>query len=314
MKYFIRFYSFLSIVSIGCSEPFEVDRHDLITPRVLGVRLADSGHFVQVWNGEGPWHDESPSVDWYNNDGIKLGESVYLPTGVENPTSLIYTDPVGGEHLVQFDLLTSTMQLSPLLYDLGTVNDLDLDSRLENLGEPWIGGIAPEALRIEIKDDEFVNQGRLRWMSSFGKGTFLERSAFETDFFQSDILMDRDEVVRNIPLDFEHTSVFALYVDGFGSNQWTWMDLWSSALQTIEVSGRSIPINGDLSDDWSGDNVAFLNNQTETGFGWSLTPTDVEVEPLSCALDDGPFQWMWIETGLCTIADVEDQIILLGVQ
>ena len=77
MKYFIRFYSFLSIIWIGCSEPFEVDRHDLVSPRVLGVRLSDSGHFVQVWNGEGPWHDESPTIDWYDDDGTKLGESVH---------------------------------------------------------------------------------------------------------------------------------------------------------------------------------------------------------------------------------------------
>ncbi len=314
MKESFWFYSFLSITGFGCSDPFAVDRHDLLSPRVLGVRSSDSGHFVQVWNGEGPWHVEAPVVSWYDSNGVKLGDSVHLPSVEEHPTSLIYTDPKGDDHFVQFDLYSSTFKLQPLFYDLGTITEFDLDSRLENIGEPWTGGVVPEALRIEFQEDEFSDNGRMRWMSGYGRGTFLEIGALSTDYFQSDIVMDRDEVLQNVPQNFEYSSVFALYVDGLGENQWTWMDLWYSDIRTIEIAGRKLPINGDLSDDWSDENAAFVLNKTDNEFGWSLTPTDDAVTPLSCAIGDGPFEWMWIETGLCTISDVDGQIVLLEIQ
>ena len=130
-----------------------MDRHDLIAPRVLGVRLSDSGYFVQVWNGNGPWHTEPPKIVWYDSNGSVLGESVHLEPELGVPSSLIYTDPSGQEHPVQFDLVSSGVELKPSLFDLGEVNDLDLDSRIENLGEPWTGGVVPDALRIQIEKD-----------------------------------------------------------------------------------------------------------------------------------------------------------------
>ena len=57
----------------ACSDPFTVDRHDLVEPRIVSVRLVDDAYEVQVWNGSGIYHEVSPVVEWFaDNDEVDL--------------------------------------------------------------------------------------------------------------------------------------------------------------------------------------------------------------------------------------------------
>ena len=60
------------LATFGCSEPFSVDRHDLIAPRILGVRFVDGVYEIQVWNGAGQYHDQRPTVEWLSESNEVL--------------------------------------------------------------------------------------------------------------------------------------------------------------------------------------------------------------------------------------------------
>ena len=64
------------VVWFGCSEPFAVDRHDLLDARILGVRLQDSRLEVQVWNGQSMYHLDVPTIEWLDQAGSVVGTGV----------------------------------------------------------------------------------------------------------------------------------------------------------------------------------------------------------------------------------------------
>ena len=63
-------------LSMACSEPFAIDRHDLVDARILGVRQQDALLEVQVWNGSSVYHEEQPTVEWLDDSGSVLGTGV----------------------------------------------------------------------------------------------------------------------------------------------------------------------------------------------------------------------------------------------
>ncbi len=319
----------LFLGTTACSEPFEVDRHDLIAPRILGVRHADGGIEVQIWNGWGVYHQTHPRIEWLDNEGTVLnhpanrdGESSLRWSVVEGevlPSAVRYTDPDGGTHRATFDLIPSSVELTAQVYQLPSVEDFTLDARLTQEGTLVDGGVASDAVRIamEVAGDS-RELAKIRWMTANGVGTFLERSALETDFFRANVLMDRDELLENTAIDAEQATLFALYVDGEGGNQWTWMDLFYTVEPRIPHGNRWLIVD-DVPEDWSNaDPLSAELFWDEAAQDWELV--NLSVDPTDSVVPDcAPvtsevalyFQWTWLEQGYCTIEEVNGLRIAL---
>ena len=300
---------------MACSEPFEVDRHDLIAPRILGVRHQNGEIHAQVWNGEGMWHQTVPTIEWLSDVDDVLGTGARLELSEEMPSRVRYIDSVGNEHVAQFDLSETNVDLTLNRYDIGTVDNLALDARLSNLGTRIEADTSAASMRLVIEPSSDVDNARMRWMTSFGRGTFLERSALETDFFQEDILMDRDDIEFREPQEFDYTAIFALMVNGDGYNQWAWFDLWYDDVDTVSVQGRRLRLNEPLSESMTG-SVAFRVSVVDADWGIELgerTANTDDVNALVCAPESGAFQLKWLELGVCTLPDIDQQWIVLEV-
>jgi len=311
---------------MACSEPFAIDRHDLVDARILGVRQQDALLEVQVWNGSSVYHEEQPTVEWLDDSGSVLGTGVvfvFEEASALLPTSVRYYDPNGGIHDAIFELQDGTIDLEPSLYALPATTDFALNTRLGQEGTLSTNGISSDAMRIVMSTQDTdayqLTTGKMRWMTVDGKGTFLERSALETDFYRADILMDRDELLENNPLDIERATLFALYVDGVGGNQWTWMDLWYTDGVRFHHENRWLEIS-ELPQEWTSGVPLSMELQWDDGgqvmrlINPSLEVDDVE-EPMcsSPVMTNGSnrFQWSWLESGQCTISDVDGTRIVL---
>lgn len=296
----------------ACSEPFEVDRHDLIAPRILGVRLIDGVFDVQVWNGVSVYHQRTPSVEWFGANGGVVCTGVRC-SGVDNVVNEVrYTDDDGGVHTATFALQDSILELAPTWQSLPDTMSLALNRRLRTEGIVVETGLGTDAMRIsmQVSGMELSDTSKMRWMSAGGVGTFLELSALETDFFRADILMDRDEVLENTPLDVEQATIFGLHVDGEGHNQWAWMDVWYVERPLLPHANRWLPVS-EVPSEWvRGDVVAATLNWNDDQQAWEMTDLEVTTErpalPACADLGDvETFDWSLLELGICTIGDVD---------
>lgn len=309
-----------AFLSNACSDPFTVDRHDLITPRIIGVRQVDTVLEVQVWNGDSLYHTVTPVVEWLDDTQMVVanGISVDVETLDSTPSMVRYTDPTGEMHLATFALEPSTLSLTPSLYALPETTEFALDARLAEEGTLLMEGAAPDALRIAMSvssTEPTPETAKMRWMTVDGEGTFLERSALETDFFRAAILMDRDELIENMPLEMEQATVLGLYVSGTGQNTWTWFDLWYTETTTITHANRELAVS-ELPTDWTvGQPIAVeLEWQSEVG-DWRLQNPSVDIaavnNPFCAPVESAFFQWSWLEMGYCTVDDVDGLRIVL---
>ena len=297
----------------ACVDPFTVDRHDLLNPRILGVRLVDNVYEVQVWNGVGVYHEVTPTVEWLsdNDEVVCLGVQCVADDVI--PNRVRYIDTLDAVHDAVFNVQQSEFSLRPSWFSLPEDIDFDLDVREDTEGTFVESGLGTSAMRISmsIESDgtDFLDESKMRWMTAKGAGTFLELSAMESDFFRADITMDRDEVIANVPQDHDHATVFGLHIDGTGYNQWAWMDVWYETRPIIQSQNRWIAIS-EVPADWeSGDTVLVTLSWDATQGDWLLTDpeltTDIPFSPACVGSEPIPFDWSALELGLCTIEDVD---------
>ena len=309
---FRKIFYFIPIVAgLACSDPFEVDRHDLIAPRILGVRLIDGVFDVQVWNGVSIYHQDTPNVEWVGANGEVLCTEVRCSDVGDVVNEVRYTDLDGRVHTAVFALQDSMLDLTPTWKSLPDTMGLALNRRLSTEGTVVETGLGTDAVRVSMQVNGLEESltSKMRWMSAGGVGTFLELSALETDFFRADILMDRDEVLENTPLDVESATIFGLHVDGVGHNQWTWMDVWYSERPLLPHANRWLSVS-EVPSQWErGDVVVATLNWVDEEQDWELTNLELTAErptlPACAGLDNvDTFDWSLLELGICTIDEV----------
>ena len=312
-------FPFFLCPAIACSDPFTVDRHDLVAPRIVSVRLVNNVYEVQVWNGVSIYHEVSPTVEWFDDSGEVVCTGVRCVPSETVPRTVRYTDTDGQIHDAMFDLQQVDWTLTPVWSSLPEDMGLELDSRVQTDGTLVETGLGSPAMRvsmtIEDSNPDGMDTSKMRWMTAGGSGTFLELSALEADFFRADIIMDRDELIANVPQNHVHASVLGLHVDGAGHNQWTWMDVWYESTLLISHQNRWIAIS-ELPDGWtSGEVLSATLSWDPVALDWLLKDPEVTTEiPNSpeCTGSTGiPFEWSALELGLCTIDDVDGVRIAL---
>ena len=316
-----RLFPFVLFSVFACSDPFTVDRHDLIGPRILAVRLVDGVYEVQVWNGEGVYHKTRPNVEWFDSNDDLLCGGVRCAVSDPTPRYVRYTDVEGTAHEAVFEVQESDLLLTSVWASLPDEMGFGLDTRENTEGTPVDTGLGTAAMRISMSVDTLNDQGfgqsKIRWMTAGGLGTFLELSALETDFFRADIVTDRDEVIENVSQDHLHATLFGLHIDGVGHNQWTWMDVWYESRALIPHRNRWLEVS-EVPVDWqSGDTILATLSWDSTQRDWMLidpelaTETDVPPSPDCAGSESTTFDWSTLELGICTIADVDGVRIAL---
>ena len=295
----------LSITLFACSEPFEQDRHDLLNPRIIGIRKVDGLYQVQVWNGMGPYHDETPIISWLDADGNEVAQGLFCD--MDDVQNVQYIDPQGNSHQATFQLEDSVASLELQRWQIDPTAAYTLTER-ENLSTTELAsGESSEAMRLGVE-----GSGKMRWMTQLGIGSFLELNRNTADFYHRDIVMDRDEVLLDEPLSDPYVGLFALSINPeTGQNQWLWSDIWYEPQPLRQIQNRWFPI--DIADD-AGTQLAVTVHSDASLFGFTFTDPSwdtADSTPLNCALNAGTFQWEWVEMGLCLRSEIDGQRIVL---
>ena len=265
--------------AFSCSDPFTVDRHDLIAPRIIGVRLVNDVYEVQVWNGFSVYHEVYPQVEWLDDNDEVVCTWVRCAPPEMVPRTVRYTDESGQVHNAIFALQQTDVTLTPVWSSLPEDMGLGLDIRSQTEGTIVEAGLGSPAMRVSMTVEDSrtddMAASKMRWMTASGLGTFLELSALEADFFRADIIMDRDELIANVPQDHVHATVLGLHVDGAGHNQWTWMDVWYESRLLIPHQNRWIEVS-ELPDGWaSGEVLSATLLWDLTALDWLLKDPEV---------------------------------------
>ena len=91
------------------------------------------------------------------------------------------------------------------------------------------------------------------------------------------------------------------------------MDIWYDQAARLRHRNRYLPIDYVIVEPAS---LAVTVNSDDSSFGFTFSnpAEDEAVAALGCAVDDGSFQWWWVEVGLCLRSDLEGQRILIEVE
>ena len=126
--------------------------------------------------------------------------------------------------------------------------------------------------------------------------------------------MDHEVELRESQ-EFDYTAIFALMVNGNGHNQWAWFDLWYDEVNTLLVQGRHLRLQEPVSASVTGQRAfqVFVVDE-EWGIELGASTMDLDgVDSLDCAPESGVFQLEWLELGVCTLSDIDQQWVVLEV-
>ncbi len=233
---------------VGCQAPFGSDRHDLIGDRVAAVLVSPAGgppgttivvNAALTVDGR-LWSDEPVDLAWAwadsvadvttltASDAVETGSDVSLRIPSQGAVlGLVATFPSGFVEYAAFefsDVATLPIALTTPPTDLTTV-------------------AADDIIAVDVPDYD----GRIRYMSAGGRGTFVETSATAADLIIAEIVFDGgDEESREQTPDGPLT-VLALGL-GTGNTVRT-QDLWvgTPPAGVWLTDGRFLPSDVDVS-------------------------------------------------------------------
>ncbi|MFT5686033.1 MAG: hypothetical protein ACI8RZ_006988 [Myxococcota bacterium] len=292
----------------ACQEPFAEDRHDLAGFRIAGVGVEDGVAKAAVWSGEGPWHEQSPTLSWAL-DGVSLGEGFDVAVSGEGELSLTATGGDGTERTAVVDVRESGGLLT-VSREAVVLDGLTLDERRAVSGTPVESAVAEgEAVRLTLAGLSEGESGR--WMSA--GGTVLELETDVADFLAEDIVFDDGELVSRTDGGVGLTSLLALIIDGSGGNRWLWTD---AAVGTSEIllrhEGRLVVSDATAA---PGLIAATLIEDAVGGVALSnvVSVTDTaEQDDLPC-FPEAPISLSWVAEGRCARPDILGARVVLEV-
>ena len=170
--------SFCLGILFSCSEPFEDNRHDLTHFRIAAANVINGIGDAVIWSGEGRFHQTSPTLDWFIEDehvgaGYEavLPESEHYTLKVTNAEGTVLNAlVVSGERQTDFSLQLSLVQFQ----------DYNLEYRKDQPSTSFVDHV-PDGQHLRISST--ANNGKMRWMSAQGVGSFLELSQTEIESF-----------------------------------------------------------------------------------------------------------------------------------
>ncbi|MDG1483034.1 MAG: hypothetical protein P8R54_25815 [Myxococcota bacterium] len=299
----------LSLLLAACQEPFSEDRHDLVGFRIVGIGVEDGVAKAAVWSGEGPWHEQTPTLSWAL-DGEPLGEGFEVTVPAEEGVlSLTATSASGEERTAVVDVRSSGGALT-VARQAVVIDGLTLEERRAVTGSNIeTAAQAGEAVRLTLSTLSDVESAR--WMSA--GGTIMELEADTADFLAEDIVIDDGELISREDAGVGRYPLLALVIDGQGGNRWLWTDaaVGSSEL-LLRHEGRLVVSDAAAE---PGLIAATLIEDAIGGVGLSdvVPVTDTaEQDDLPC-IPAVPMSLSWIAEGRCARADVLGARVVLEV-
>jgi hypothetical protein len=302
----------LSMLGISCAEPFQEDRHDLTHFRIAGMRQSENTVSSAVWSGA-LCHDELPVYEWRINEEDYTSETVLLPPSVDGLAELL----VSSSFEDRSGVLTLGREVEAFKvqrFSISIGEDLSLAERLSLEESPLVGHPkSGDAIRLRASVEESVD---VRWMTAFGNGTLLEVDAHTVDFIPDEIVFEDNEVIEQIQSTAERFTILALAIDGFGGNQWEWIDIWPDSLTSVWHDGWAIEL-GAISPEGQGYLSAELQ-MDPNGEGFLFNDLywsdDLSVQTHSCVTTEQPFSLDWVVEGRCSCTDIIGKRVAVEVQ
>ncbi len=316
---------------LGCQAPFEEDRHDLASFRIVAVSARALGRAgdnatplalrALIWSGKGAWHEQEPGVVWTVTGadgrvqaltGVRPETEVALPASVELLAASVEGEWERATLVVLDGKQPSTKGWSRNESDLDATDATASIAEREGAALLESSTTGPSgALRLEkVADRNLVTH----WIGS--GGTWAELSEHRSDWFAAELEIDDGEIEKNVPLAPGVYPALGLTFDGQGRNQWTWVDTAVDPGPHLQVDGRILPWDADfegegtyeatveLVDDLVGFRLSDVLRVVDRS-GAEAACAEAEVGGLELDLDA-------VATGLCARSDLERRRVVLS--
>ena len=312
------------LVSGACAEPFSVERHALGPPRLAALGVHDGIARAAVWSGLGPWHAQSPELEWFL-DGEPLGTGYSVPVPDMGTLGVVVGLPdateLEGEVTVgSWPGLGLTRQV------VGRPEDLSIDGRLGVTHPVPVSGAATtnEMVRLTALRGD-LQEGEMRWMLAKPDWSILELEPGSADVVAAQVQFDDGVVDEVIEAGGGLSSVLALSIDGAGNNAWAWVDVaFGGEDILLPVQGRLFAISPETATDAvleatsSGlPHVIATLSVTDSGLmlvdveaGTHLS-SDVAAHPAPDCAPGGAFDLWAVAEGRCPLSELDGVRVVL---
>lgn len=234
---------------VACQAPFGSDRHDLLGDRVAAVLASPSGgppgttvvvNAALVVDGK-LWSDVPVDLVWAWTDSVTNAASLTVEDAVDTGPDARLRIPSDGAVLALMATFPS-----------GFVEHAALEMSAEATAPPRIDDVLTPATTVEQDDLVTVDvpefDGRVRYMSTGGRGTFVETSATAAELTIAEITFDDGEEDSRTPTPDGPLTILAL---GLGDgNTVRAQDLWvGTAPRGVWLGdGHFLPSDVDVAD------------------------------------------------------------------
>ena len=298
----------LSIFCFSCAEPFNTDRHNLAGVRILEASVHDGIADAVVWSGEGPYHTNSPKLQWFiDGELVADGFAAPVPNAeryeleVEVSTGeVLYADVVPGPSLSQ-------PIISRFVWSEENGQGYSIEEREKVLVEEDSSSSKDMVFRLEgSTEDEQV----FRWSSS--GGTLLELSASTVDLFYDTLHFEEDILEERKEGNSDRIHVFLLGMDGKGGTSTRWIDVDFSETNIKLYDEVFLPIADPL--DSGLVQVDVVDTEDGLVFENPIYIENIPQEVVHPCMAGPIFDIYWMRQGRCSVRELDGLSIVLDIQ
>jgi hypothetical protein len=304
------------LLLLGCQDPFKEDRHDLVSPRIAGIRameneegLLELAALVSSSTGLAP--QTAPVLSWEVND--QSFSEPWPVLSVSYPVEIFLTlEADGVSEQGVFELEEAPAGLAPATSWYRRLTELapeeaalPPEQRAGAQGEdrPLQPG---EAVEVGF---EFAEENSVRWMGTGGE--FRELDARSTDWFAAGFLVDDEDVedISNL-----ETGVYTLAGLRLGQgNAWDLVDVVVGDQPVVSVGARLVPVDTVWSESGLFSGILALTEQ-KPGFQLEqLQSASLEQAPAVCGQEAGvAFELVWLAEGGCGLDELLGQRLVFA--
>ncbi len=341
---------FLWWALLGCQEPFDVDRHDLVGFRIAAMQAtpADAGevttpHVALVVDGR-PWSDGNVDLRWFwiaDSDAFDTLDPLSTPDAVgptpamqvpEHTQTLGLIALHGSDERRALTTVRSEAQRVPQLSDLsletlplqisaleGSQLDVEVRRDLESTPADHVPVDGLGRLQAHFASEPTTDVW-VRWMST--AGTWFELDALTADWVPGDLRVDDDEIEEPVtPLRAGGVTVLALALGEPGDTRFRAADVYVGPPPAgVWVGGRHIPTDPPIEIGAGQFARGRLVSDDSAPSGLRLVDAEAVDDPdldpgtdaLPCQLPrTGPFDPLWMLEGICSRTAVDGTQVVL---
>lgn len=303
-----------ALALVGCAEPFDETRQDLVSFRIAAVGVVDGVAAAVVWDGQDMFHADPVALSW-TLDGVAIGEGWGVPVSGYGELGLTATSHNGEERqavVTVSQTLSGGLSVGRESVDLG--GSLDLDARREVTGTA-IEGVAPAGSAVRLTVGGRAEDERLRWMVGGGVGTLLELDDDRSDLLREELTWEDGVVTGRDALGEGFVHALVLSLDETGGNRWLWADaVVAEGGILLRHEGRLVPGEGDVPPGLAAVTLEYVDTSYGVILGDPVPVDDLaDYQPPACAAAGVPFRLAWLPEGRCVSQETQGARVVVEV-